>query len=151
MQNIKRGGLLLALALVLGLSGCATEYAYTPPVTAEGKACVQQCQATQGMCRDQQFQTASSARENCLRTVEHDFRHCQHDAADAYAQCREDARQDYNGCLKYSNDRKACREKPCHQKICHKRTCASHIDYSPCDKDFRACYQQCGGTVGILK
>jgi hypothetical protein len=126
---------ILAAAALL-LSACATEYTYTPPATAEGKACVGKCQGTQQACRDQQDTRASRAR-----------RQCEEESDRREEKCEVEASADYLACLRYArteDERKACQKRTCDASACSD---APH--YSLCDSDYRACYENCGGKVDV--
>lgn len=112
----------LAGSVLMVLAGCGPEYTYTPPATAAGQACVAQCQATQTDCAD-------TKREQT-----------------AYKQsaCEEKAEREHYYCLQFAKT-DADRSK------CQKSACYEYADTSQCETGFRACYQQCGGKVGILK
>ena len=129
-------------AVITGLvsltSACATEYTYTPPDTVEGRSCTTQCQTTQRSCRNTQHQRASDAQELC-----------KYNAAQEQSQCEHHSQTEYNACLKFARtniDRASCI-----QKTCLKDYCNNPVDYSFCDREFRGCYQNCGGRIGILK
>lgn len=114
--------LLFTVMVLMGLAGCGPEYTYTPPASATGQACVMRCQGTQTACT----QTA------------------QERADDKQATCEEKAEHEHYLCLLYAKT-DADRAK------CQKSGCYEYADTERCDTDFRACFQQCGGTVGILK
>jgi len=128
----------MIVATVLALCGCATEYTYSPPTTAEGRACVARCQDTQMRCRVTQDRRRDSA-----------FEQCKVDSAQKQSQCEHDSQIEYDACLRYAKtdaDRNACHRQSCDQPGCYAST-----NYDLCDTDYRACYQNCGGTVGVLK
>lgn len=141
----------LFVTLILSLTGCATEYTYAPPTTMEGKQCVQQCQVTQGSCRNLQSQNALAARQQCESTSSRAFSQCETEASAKYSQCQQESQQDYNSCLKYASNRAICRQKSCFKETCYKPSCYQSADYGFCDGEFRSCYQNCGGTVGVMK
>lgn len=120
------------------ISACATQYTYTPPNTVEGRTCVTQCQTQLRSCRDTQQQRASDAYEVCKFNATHEQRQCEHRSL-----------TEYNACLKFAKtsiDRASCI-----QKSCIKGYCSSSVDYSFCEKEFRICYQNCGGRIDISK
>lgn len=102
--------------------GCAKEYVYSPPTTAEEKACVASCQNNQQSCRSNEQQRYTNAK----------------------TQCEREADIEYTSCLKYAKtdvDRAGCDKKGCYNSA----------NYAFCDSEFRDCYQNCGGTVGVMK
>ena len=128
----------MIVAMTLALCGCVTEYTYSPPTTAEGRACVAHCQDNQMGCRISQDRQRDAA-----------FEQCKTESAQKQSQCEHDSQIEYDACLRYAKtdtDRKACRRQSCDQPGCY-----SGSNYDLCDSDYRACYQNCGGTVGVLK
>jgi hypothetical protein len=124
--------------LALALCGCATEYTYTPPTTAEGRACAGHCQDTQMSCRVAQDRRRDGEMEQCKS-----------ESAQKQSQCEHDSQIEYDACLRYAKtdaDRKGC-----HKQSCDQPGCFASSSYDLCDSDYRACYQNCGGTVGVLK
>lgn len=110
------------LSMFAMLSACATKYDYAPPRTAQGQACVTQCQAKRDACIAS-VDSAASARK---------------------AVCVQKSHADYVACLKYARtdiDRALCRED----------TCYVSSDDSACHGTFRACYRECGGSVKEAK
>lgn len=84
-----------ALALVLALSGCRTEYDFTPPQTAEGLACV-------GACSDRE--------QECFAA------HSRQDEA-AYASCQRGAQSEYESCVKQASDPGRCYVRVCQRQL----------------------------------
>lgn len=130
----------LVVVFVMVLASCATapEYTYSPPETAEGRACVARCQETQNACRNSQANLYSQAKSQC-----------ESQSAYKYNQCEREAQVEQNACLRFARtdlDRASCI-----RKICIKDGCYMRIDYSFCDNEFRVCYQNCGGKVGVMK
>lgn len=130
----------LLLGIITGfvvlLSACAgPEYTYRPPATAEGRNCAAQCQAGQYSCRNSQSQSASAAQQQC-----------ELQAANKFNQCEAAANAEYTSCLRYSNNRTLC-----FKKMCIKESCYNSVSYGYCDSEYRACYQQCGGEIGIMQ
>lgn len=148
---LNKGFAALFVTLTLSLTGCATEYTYAPPITMEGKQCVQQCQTTQSSCRNLQSQNALASRQQCESTSSAAFSQCDTETNAKYNQCQQESQQDYNSCLKYASNRATCRQKICFKESCYKPSCYQSADYSYCDGEFRSCYQNCGGTVGVMK
>jgi len=141
-----------ALAFItVMLAACAKEYTYTPPSTDEGRRCVAQCQTTQASCRSNQFQGASSAQQQCESNAAQVQSQCERTAEEKYSQCQSASQADYNSCLKYSSNRASCYQQVCLKESCFKQGCYQSADYGFCDSEFRGCYQNCGGTVGIMK
>ena len=128
----------LVAAFTLLLAACATEYTYEPPTTSEGKFCVAKCQGRQGNCHESEQVRARDEQQRCQREGER-----------KQAQCDHDSQIEYDACLKYSKtdaDRNKCKKNSCDAPGCY-----SSANYGQCDSDYRACFQSCGGKVGILK
>ncbi len=107
---------------VLILSGCVTQYSYTPPTTPQGQQCVAKCERQQQACK---------IREDERVAIEK-------------PQCERDADVEYIACLKYAKTEKD-------KDACYRSSCYVSPNYYACDNDFRQCFQVCGGTVGVLK
>lgn len=121
------------------ITACAPiEYTYTPPATQEGKQCVTQCQQTQGACRNNEYERAQD-----------EYPVCQREADYKYQDCEMQSQADYTACLRYANTEKD--QDNCSQSTCFKDMCSSTPDFDFCDSEFRMCYQNCGGKVGIMK
>ena len=148
-QTNIRAVLLLVAAFIV--TACATEYQYTPPASEDGKRCVQQCQLTQGSCRNSQFQNASVAQQQCESAAVEKVAHCRTIADIEYDRCQQESQIEYQACLKYSNNRSACLRKSCQKKHCSKPSCYLSANYEFCDSEFRVCYQNCGGKVRIME
>lgn len=112
------------LVLLIGLlAGCApiygTEHRYTPPESAEGRACIALCRNTQQMCR-------SSAENRADREQ---------------LRCEVEANRDYERCLRLARGDDA-------RLRCHPRSCPSYLPHDArCTTEFNACYRDCGGEV----
>jgi hypothetical protein len=127
---------LYAIVAALLLGACAKEYTFTPPATAEGRACVERCQGAQVSCRRDQDQRADRGRQQC-----------QAEADQREDRCKIEAPIEYASCLKYAKsdtERADCRMRDCTQA-----TCMPSPNYGLCDGDYRACYENCGGKVRI--
>ena len=128
---------LVVVALLLGAC-TTTQYVFTPPESAEGKACVERCQVKQTACRRDQDARAERAKAQC----------------EAEAARREDACQiqapiEYAACLKFAKtdeERKACVLEDCTQQACYPNS-----DYGLCTSDFNVCFQTCGGKIEIIE
>lgn len=143
-------GKTILLAAMLVLSGCATQYEYLPPTTAEGRACAIQCQATQASCRARQDQRATAAFNQCKQDAVIEQNQCLRESVIELQQCQHDADIEYGACLKYAHnetERNACKRKSCNSRSCDARSCYNSANYDLCDSDFRLCYQTCGGQV----
>ncbi|HRJ94748.1 hypothetical protein [uncultured Thiothrix sp.] len=108
--------------VLLFAAGCGPEYTYTPPVSAVGQTCVMRCQDTQRECTDEANYRADRKQEKCERDAEHEHYLCL-----LYA--------------KTDADRAKCQKDGCYE----------YADTARCDATFRACFQQCGGVIGIVK
>jgi hypothetical protein len=130
----------LTPALALLLLACGPEYVYTPPQTADGQACVAQCQATQTGCRASQKGRAEAAAAQCQAEMTQRSNQCEQAKSAEYASCLSYARSDAarNAC---DQDRK--------RHSCDQPACLGTASYERCDADYRGCYQACGGQVGV--
>lgn len=108
--------------IIMGLAGCGTEYTYTPPASATGQACIMRCQGVQNTCVDTEKQRAEKEEAECETNAEH-----------AHYMCLLYAKTDA--------DRAKCQKDGCYE----------YADTGSCDSAFRACFQQCGGVVGVMK
>ena len=134
---MKRIHAIAAAALLLGAC-TSTETIFTPPETAEGKACVERCQASQTSCRRDQD-----------RRAERDKLQCETEAAKREDQCQAKAPFEYAACLKFAKndeERKACELDDCTQSACY-----TSSNYGLCSGDFRVCYQNCGGKITTIE
>ena len=133
---MKKIQMIVAAAL---LGACSTtEYVYTPPETAEGKACVERCQASQTSCRRDQD-----------RRAERDQAKCEGESARREQTCEVQAPIEYAACLKFAKndaERAACELDDCTREACH-----ASVNYGLCTGDFRVCYQTCGGKIGTIE
>ena len=133
---MKRTAMIVAALLI---SACSTkEYVFTPPDTAEGRACVAQCQARETSCRREQDRRAAVAQEAC-----------EAESARREDKCEIQASVEYVACLKFARtdeDRKACVKQDCTQP-----SCAQSGNYGLCSSDYRVCFQSCGGTIGVIE
>ena len=123
----------------LALSACSTkEYVFTPPDTAEGRACVAQCQTREASCRRDQDRRAAEAQEAC-----------EVESARREDKCEIQSNIEYLACLKFARtdeDRKACVKEDCAQPSCQQSG-----NYGLCSGDYRVCFQSCGGTIGVIE
>lgn len=113
--------------LLIALWSCAgpryqTTYTYTPPESAEGRACVFQCENTKMQC-DQLDQMRAA--------------NCQERASLEYQKCEENSRAEYERC-------RASGERVCLQSYCGRPRCGSS---GQCQSQFHRCYETCGGQV----
>ena len=133
---MKRTAMVVA---ALALSACSTkEYVFTPPDTAEGRACVAQCQTRQDACRREQDRRAAAIQAQC-----------EEEAAMREGECKIESNIEYLACLKFAKtneERNACAKKDCAQP-----SCQQSCDYGLCSGDYRVCFQSCGGTIGIIE
>lgn len=116
--------LLLSFATLL-LSACGpiyeTQYRYTPPGDAEGRACIAQCDVGKTQCR-----------------INADLR-----AENRQLRCEREAARDFERCLTTQG---ADPEKSqCHRRLCSENSASE--DHAQCDADHRVCFQGCGGVV----
>ena len=59
----------------------------------------------------------------------------------ANAQCQRESEVEFTSCLKYASDRNKC----------YRKGCFDYASTAMCDTDYRACYQNCGGKIGIIE
>ena len=126
---------MVVAALMLG--ACAKEYAFTPPTTPEGRACVERCQASQMACRKDQDHRADIAQRQCALAAEERKSRCDIQAPIEYAACLKFAKSD--------EERKACVLNDCEQDSCQQSS-----NYGLCDNDYRTCFQSCGGKIEVM-
>lgn len=118
---------IVALLTIL-VQGCGpqyqTFYEYTPPRTAEGRACATQCQTIQTYCR-----SACKSEENSCKQQE-----------------RYEARQKYD---RYVEKQRASNSKIERTPSSFEsyRSCGEPACSTNCEEDFRVCYSTCGGQV----
>lgn len=140
-----------AAILVLAASCATTEYTYAPPQNQEGRQCVTQCQATQSACRNNRVTNASAEKQSCKTKAGSENAQCKKDADEEFRRCDTEAQAEYLACLKFSTNRAYCLKKQCFKKSCFESSCSSSADFSFCDSEYRACYQNCGGSVGVMQ
>lgn len=117
---------LYLLGIIILLSGCGpvykTTYSLIPPVTADGKQCVKQCQQSKRLCQN----LCNSEHGSCI------------------ARTKREARAQY----KHYQQEQQRQGKPVENTFadfynpagCTKRACG-------CKEDYRACFQMCGGEL----
>jgi hypothetical protein len=149
LESLTRLGIISGLAILMG--SCATEYTYTPPITAEGRECVAQCQVTQSSCRNDTFQSASDTQRQCQSNAAEEQDQCERASAEKFSRCEQESQTEYFACLKYASNRAACNQVICVKESCSQPGCFNAANFTFCDSEFRGCYQNCGGSVGILK
>ncbi|MDD3609580.1 MAG: hypothetical protein PHI49_07490 [Halothiobacillaceae bacterium] len=123
-MNATRLFALLLLAVTgTALVGCGpiyrTEYRYTPPQDMAGKQCINQCGSIREMCRSTAENRAAQERASC-----------QQNASIRYAACVATAKDD--------SARRACNPNA---------YCNREADTSHCEREYRQCYQGCGGKI----
>jgi len=132
------------------MSGCSKEYVYTAPQTEAGIACVTQCQERQTACREHVTSEAEASKQRCEEAATEEYVQCELQAEAEFSACQETAETEYYGCLKYAPNRKKCRQDACVKSDCYKRSCYRSVNHSFCDREFRGCFQQCGGRIEEL-
>ncbi len=115
------------IALLLVLSGClGNNYKFIPPQSFEGKRCVNDClnmkQSCKNNCRSQK--NMCSLTKNVTKITNHSIRKNSLHNHDVFSNDFSDFGA--NGCNNYS--------------------CISE-----CEDDYRACYENCGGDVILIK
>lgn len=116
---------LLFLATILLVAGCeTTHYEYRPPVTDQGRFCVNQCAAIKEVCKGNEIRRAQGEKEICERRSASDFRACMRNA-------------------KNKDDEKACERK--------KKSCWESESFYACEADYRQCFVNCGGSIHEYK
>jgi hypothetical protein len=139
---------------ILFTVSCAKEYTYSPPESAAGKVCVSTCQTNQNKCRQQELNRVNQENQQCQTDSKKEFNICEEGAQKEFEQCEHDANIDFKACQRYAptlSARGACVEDSCFKKTCFERSCYNTASYDFCDSEFRGCFQQCGGTVGVMK
>jgi hypothetical protein len=134
---MKNHVIVAGVALLLGAC-TSTQYVFTPPETAEGKACVERCKATQASCRRDQDVRADRARAQC-----------EAEAARREDACEIQAPIEYAACLKFAKtdeERRACALEDCTQQACYPSP-----NYGLCSSDFNVCFQTCGGKIDVIE
>ena len=143
--------LLLLSFIFFGMTGCATQYAYTPPESEAGLKCVAQCLSIKNTCRERELERARVAQKACERNSAQEYLECKARSEEEFNQCQEESEKEYYACLKYAEDRSSCHEEECKEKNCYERRCSESARFSYCENDYRECYQQCGGTIEVVK
>lgn len=141
----------LGLIVAFSLMGCAKEYVYIPPVTEAGTQCVTGCQDRQAQCRERAVENAASEKKACEESAAAEASACEAEREAELLICQEEAETDYAGCRKYAPNPNGCIKQTCPTQPCLKNSCYQSVSYSFCDSDFRACYQQCGGKIELMK
>ena len=111
---LSRSLCLPVVALLTLLGGC-TQYREVPPQTAEGQACVQQCNQTQRACERQEDESYQGFK------VIYDSQN-----------------QGYQNCLHATQD-------PNLKTLCPKPTAIDGPDYRICAEVYKNCFVKCGG------
>lgn len=148
LKLLTRLGVIAGLAILIG--SCTTEYTYTPPTTADGRECVAQCQVTQSACRNDTFQSASESQLQCQSNAAETQDQCESASEEKFSRCEQASQAEYFACLKYASNRAACYQAICVKEACSQPSCYNSANFDFCDSEFRGCYQNCGGSVGIL-
>lgn len=140
-SRIKSWALLVMLGSgVVLLDGCAaidgqpryrTNIIRTPPSSAQGRQCLNQCDATRLQCESVQ----SSEFSRCEANRAQQARDCQREASDARSYC---LRNRAPACdLSYSNT----------LGLCQQRIAVCRHDTSRCDTLSDRCFVRCGGKI----
>ncbi len=142
--------LLISAVCIYALSGCASkEYIYTPPDSDAGVECIMQCKSQQSRCKEIERLDRQDKRDICLQRADDDFYECKDSVRYLYRECKNESNLDYISCLKYSNNPDLCKQKKCKksQKRCVRSKCHISTNFATCNRDYRACYRECGGEV----
>lgn len=119
----------LLLALLLLLASCTpvmeTTYHFTPPPTAEGQSCAASCAAERAACT----QGCDRRERLCL--------------TDAEARAQRDYRIDTDD----FGDRRPSNRTILDYVGRYRNQCLMGGCRTPCEDSYRACFEQCGGTV----
>lgn len=109
------------------LFGCGpvyqTHYDYTPPTSAEGRACVTACESSRMQCEMIEQQRGAL---------------CEQQADMEYERCRSRSEDQYNACT-------ASGRSGCFHEVCIRRSCSTSAD--ACVQTYNRCYGTCGGNV----
>lgn len=137
------------VSLLILLAACkTTEYRYIPPATDAGTQCTSGCQNHRAECRSTAEERASIAYHNCMRESSRQYDQCLRSSDNEYRACRDSASDDYASCLHTTRDPAKCPKEECHKRSCSKDHCFdNNANFGPCERQFRGCYQQCGGQV----
>lgn len=112
--------LITVLALFI-LAGCeTTHYDFVAPTSDQGRFCVTQCAAIKETCTGNEIRRAQNEKATCERT---------NDIA-------------YKACVS-----KAANEEQVKKCSRSRHYCSSYADTERCDKDYRTCFMNCGGTI----
>ena len=89
---------------------------------------------------------ATAEGKTCIEKCEEKQDGCKTDtenkAEKEHQECNSKAEAEYNACLRYS----------CNRATCSKGFCIKQfVSTSSCSEKYRTCYQNCGGTVDIIK
>ena len=120
---LKQRPLLVALGLIVLLSGCTTiRYEYYPPNTEQGRFCITQCSGVREMCQGNEIQRAQFDQ----------------------AMCEQRAESTYRSCLRHADNKDDA-------KKCYRQSCFSNEDTWRCDENYRQCFVGCGGVVRAIE
>ena len=128
---------------IVALNSCRPQmrvtYAFTPPASPAGRACITQCESVQSQCTVQQQQLAMQ----CQQQASVEYQACSQRSQAVYQSCQQRADNSYNACVASGNTH--CFRSPCFPSICIQRRCSPNI--AMCEETFRRCYTGCGGVV----
>jgi len=120
----------IAIFLTIFIQGCATTpeyetfYNYAPPKTAEGRACIFQCELTRSQCE----QLVQMRLDNCQNRAQIKYDNCEYRSQAAYDNCVLSGAQN------------------CYKDWCSMDQCNNNT--RSCDNKYNSCYSTCGGSVG---
>lgn len=120
--NIKR--LTLLLLLLMGLiSGCSTgpstQYTYSAPTSADGKACVDECEQSKAICTRLCKKTDPECLANAKERAQLEFQQYVDEQAKMQSPVRKAVQSFY------------------HPELCNHTGCG-------CESEYKVCYQLCG-------
>ena len=113
---------LLSVSLIACGPVYHTDYTFDPPGSQSGRTCVLQCDNSKLLCD----QLTESRYDSCLQRAELQYQSCE-------------SRKIYR--IDYESGKTKCVEN-CY---CYRESCSR--DEETCDKQYRSCYQTCGGKV----
>lgn len=151
---MKIKAIFLLLFILTLFTSCGKEYTYIPPQSEAGKLCVHQCQNQQSLCRENEIKRATEQYQACSASSSENFNQCKIKKQKDFNQCEHDAKIEFIACQRYAHtlsERGLCQEKICMpNNSCVQQVCYNSASYDFCDSEFRGCFQQCGGKVGVM-
>jgi len=112
---------LIAMLPLLVFVGCETvHYDFRPPATDVGRLCITQCAAIKETCTGNEMRRVQNDKATCERSNDVALRACMSKAAN-------------------KDQQKDCSK--------NKRYCSDYVNTDRCERDYRSCFVNCGGTI----